>query len=49
MEEDVSRMLEGGQLSGAAKEALSELFHVEPDAAAQVERHPRERRFCSAN
>ena len=36
MEEEVSRMLEGGQLSGAAKEALSELFHVEPDAAAQV-------------
>ena len=35
MEEDVSRMLEGGQLSGAAKEALSELFHVEPSRRGQ--------------
>jgi hypothetical protein len=33
------RMLEGGQLSGAAKDALSELFHVEPDAPAQLSRH----------
>jgi hypothetical protein len=37
-EEDASIILEGGQLSAAAKEALSELFHVDPHAAAHVAR-----------
>ena len=37
-EEDAAIILQGGQLSARAKEALSELFHVEPDAAAQVAR-----------
>ena len=31
-------MLQGGQLSGAARDALSELFHLEPDAVTQVAR-----------
>ena len=35
----VQCMSDGDQLSAAAKEALSELFHCEPDAAAQVARH----------
>jgi len=39
--QDASRMLEQGQLSSQAKEALSELFHLDPDAASQVACHLR--------